>query len=666
MLFYADNRRTIVAREVGTDLLTCLSEAIDAYLRCPVGDAAAASHGSLVGACIALGEIHQAIADGFAPTQDEVHPEVEAIASAGIWMGRCVHRSARSLGLVPNSPRSPVSSPAGRARKMAGGAGPAREIIRLLGRTREEVSGVASSWTSEPIATAVPEGYAFYGLYPECYFASLERVIRDQGPCDRYTVIGIRSIGTSLAYLVAGGLAEQGAGVRVETVRPRGYPFQRHVEVGPRLRARLREEAASGTQFIVVDEGPGLSCSSFLSVCSLLNQVGVPDDELIILSAWQGMPGENASPDARDRWCRLRVYHTSASETFGGWRSIAPLFERAVNSLRGHQAALRLAGAEDLSYGRWRERVYSSPPLWPAVHRNSERIKLLLRFEARDPGAAGPGSSITGLDQDSSGPTYLAKFAGLGEYGRMRHERAMILASAGFSPPVHGHAYGFLLYPFLAGRPLSVADMSPDLLNRMVDYYAFIAERFRRSPLDRFSQLDELIRVNSLKGLGLDCSEFIARWEPCRETINGLQLTLLDGRPQPHEWMVVAGEQDSTALKTDSADHFSDHTLVGEQSILWDLAGAWEEWEMTTTQGLSLLSTWERRTGDRQARRLIDFYRAAYLAFRLGATFYAIESAAEAEVRSGLEAQRSSYAVRLRTLLTDYLPATISACAEGA
>jgi hypothetical protein len=206
------------------------------------------------------------------------------------------------------------------------------------------------------------------------------------------------------------------------------------------------------------------------------------------------------------------------------------------------------------------------------------------------------------------------------------------------------------------GRPLARSDLSPDLLARMVDYYAYLVGSFSRPPAARFDQLAECIAVNAWKGLSLDASGFLARWELEREAIDGRDLVLLDGRPQPHEWIEVSGGNEPAFLKTDSADHAGDHTIVGEQSILWDLAGAWEEWRMTREDGLEMLRTWERKTGDTGAAGLIDFYRSAYLAFRLGAMHYALEAEPDDELRGTLEREREAYAERLPRLLRESAP----------
>ena len=246
----------------------------------------------------------------------------------------------------------------------------------------------------------------------------------------------------------------------------------------------------------------------------------------------------------------------------------------------------------------------------------------------------------------------LAKFAGLGEYGAEKMTRAEVLAEAGFSPPVLGLVYGFLLQRFVDGRPLEPSDLSESLLARMVEYYAFVAGSFGLEPAPRFAQLSEMILLNTHEAVGLDAVAFVEKWRRRTSEIDALPLAYLDGRPFPHEWLEVAGSGEPIYLKTDSADHFRDHTLVGEQSILWDLAGACEEWEMDAGWVEKLLVSWEAETGDGGARQFLEFYRAAYLAFRTASLHYAIHSTNEEEIRSALQHQQWKVNRRLTEVLS--------------
>src|SRR5205814_10346315 len=79
----------------------------------------------------------------------------------------------------------------------------------------------------------VPEGFAFYALFPEQYCASFTKWAdehRGNSP-KRALVVGIRSIGTTLSALGRAALRVLGWEVSRLTVRPSGHPFERRVEL---------------------------------------------------------------------------------------------------------------------------------------------------------------------------------------------------------------------------------------------------------------------------------------------------------------------------------------------------------------------------------------------------------------------------------------------------
>ncbi len=120
------------------------------------------------------------------------------------------------------------------------------------------------------------EGTAFYALYPE----AIALAARDLG-AGPFHVVGIRSIGTTLAVVAAAAL-EAGT---PESLRPVGHPFLRRIEAHPARRDRL---LAGGGTVVVVDEGPGLSGSSFGAVADWLEAGGLPRDRLAFLPGHGG------------------------------------------------------------------------------------------------------------------------------------------------------------------------------------------------------------------------------------------------------------------------------------------------------------------------------------------------------------------------------------------
>jgi hypothetical protein len=122
-----------------------------------------------------------------------------------------------------------------------------------------------------PLRLRQAEGFAHYALYPESYLAAA--AASGLGP--RTRVIGLRSIGTGLAALVAAALRSGPPA----TLRPVGDPFRREIAMDPLLAADLQSD--TGADFAIVDEGPGLSGSSFGAVVDWLEANGVASGYLV-------------------------------------------------------------------------------------------------------------------------------------------------------------------------------------------------------------------------------------------------------------------------------------------------------------------------------------------------------------------------------------------------
>ncbi|HWG83910.1 MAG TPA: hypothetical protein VNT60_00405, partial [Deinococcales bacterium] len=116
-----------------------------------------------------------------------------------------------------------------------------------------------------------------------------------------------------------------------------------------------------------------------------------------------------------------------------------------------------------------------------------------------------------------------------------------------------------------------------------------------------------------------------------------------DGRLDPCEWVRTG---DGRLLKTDAAGHDHDHTVVGPQPLAWDLAGALVEWE----DRAAVQDGFTTSGGHVPARPLLDFYEAAYCAFRLGLAHMSAFAAGRDD-SARLEVAGRRYATRLGALL---------------
>ena len=336
----------------------------------------------------------------------------------------------------------------------------------------------------------------------------------------------------------------------------------------------------------MVDEGPGLSGSSFAAVARKLVEAGVPEERIVFFPSWDPEPARLLNEDARRRWARHKRYVTRFEEL--------GLF----------------AGDDDISGGAWRARVYGSECGQPAVQPNHERRKYLR--ECR----------------------WLFKFAGLGRYGRRALERATRLAQAGFAAPVTGFENGFLITRWAPGRPLAAGEAAPELLDAMAAYLAHLYREFRVERGTPDAALEEMIRVNTAEGLGAELRLRAPAGQP----------VALDGRMFPHEWLATK----TGFLKTDGVEHHDDHFFPGPQDIAWDLAAAEIEFALDGEAAAYLSARYAQRSGDGDIRARLPFYRAAWLAFRLGYCAMAADSLAGTPDGAAFSALRGRYAGLLR------------------
>jgi hypothetical protein len=493
------------------------------------------------------------------------------------------------------------------------------EAARAL---REELAGqplcidpialCVASLTREPLPDVVevnasPEGYAFYALYPELYLAAAEE-LRAMGA--RTVVIGLRSIGASLAAVVAAGAGAIGLPV---TLRPVGHPFYREVRPSAALEKELLEHARDA-RYAIVDEGPGLSGSSFGAVADWLERKGIPRDRIHFFPSHRNPLGPKASAPHRQRW------------------------ETATKHVRDFEPSFLAEGThlEDLSAGRWRARVYGYERSWPPADLVNERRKYLFRSEDR---------------------LWLAKFAGLGRHGEEKRTRAGELERAGLHPRVLGLRHGFLVMEWLSearplerGGPVDRAALT-DTLGRYLRWLAGARPSGGRGMGAAPGRLLEMARFNAGQGLGEDVAEALERWIPRLGTLT-LQArpVATDNRMHPWEWLQLP---DGRLLKVDSLDHHRGPDLIGEQDLAWDVAGATVELGLTDAEQEAVLAQAAEVTHIPDPAQL-RFYEECYLAFQLGAYALAAQAISGWNTDEGerLAAERDWYAERLRERLT--------------
>jgi hypothetical protein len=511
-----------------------------------VADGEATDHAQATRLLIDFGELETAVADALFPRADGVSPVADdwrraSLALGHLFVASWLQRGSRAL------------------------RGRARETLALIEALRPALPSGA-------LRLRVPEGYAYYALYPEAYVSAAGRFLR--GRCPGTAVcIGLRSIGTSLSAAVAAGLEATGWRVLALTLRPRGHPFARRPILTRELSARIEDHEHA--HFLIIDEGPGLSGSSFCGTAAALSELGVPSARIVLFPSWAADGSTFISETARDRW-RLHPKVCCSS------------FEDVPVALCGPGATL-----QNLSGGAWRRYCYPDEACYPAVQPQHERRKYLA--------TSAPGRRM------------LLKFAGLGRYGSATYGRAERLAEAGFTPPVLGLRDGFLLQTFVPGRPLGRADVDASLLRRAAGYLAHLR---RRCVCERrFSEeLSEMIAMNVKEGLGTSWRDKLGDLDRFRPVLAGAPAVTLDGRMMPHEWLRTP----HGILKTDAVDHHDDHFFPGPQDIAWDVAGFSAEFGLKEEAARDFANEVVTLSSDRSLTARLPFYRLAYLAHRLG------------------------------------------------
>lgn len=432
----------------------------------------------------------------------------------------------------------------------------------------------------EHLSIATPEGFAYYALHPLAYADVLEQVCGPEAPL---LVVGIRSIGTTLSAVMAVAARRQGRKIERLTVRPQGHPYNRSAEFSARQLAAIDQYASCGATFAVVDEGPGLSGSSFLAVAEAMERAGVPREKIVLVSSHAPNVDALCAADAARRWRRFRCVAVSGEVR-------RPL--QAVDFIGG---------------GKWRHRAFASEREWPAVWTSFERLKYLSSAEEK--------------------ALRLYKFTGLGHYGDEVYERELKVAAAGFGPMPRRESDGFASYPWIDGQSLAAGNLSPAILARIAEYCAFRLRTFRVSPAE-LNALQQMAEHN-LRELGLDSMIELRLEHP----------VIADGSMQPYEWLMTA---EGCLLKTDSGSHGDDHFFPGPTDIAWDLAGAIVEWHMNEQQTKEFMDRYRCTSGDDPSARINGFIKA-YAVFRAAFCLMAANAMAGSDEETRLRGAAEEY-----------------------
>jgi hypothetical protein len=402
----------------------------------------------------------------------------------------------------------------------------------------------------EGVRLSVQEGFAYYALHP----LKFAKVVEQLSLPRQVAVVGIRSVGLTLSAMTVAAVGSHGHDAQRITVRPMGHPYDRMVELSAEQQAWVAERREA--EFLVVDEGPGLSGSSFIATAEALERAGITAERIVLVGT--RIPDVNGlrMQDAAARWGRFRAVATEA----------APILPDG--------AEVWLGG------GEWRREFLSGDGDGPGSWTQLERLKYVSRDGQR-----------------------FYRFEGYGHYGAEQGARARLIQAAGFGPNYRGNFDGFGCYECLDGQPLASA-VDEKVLNRIAAYCAFRGREFPEIK-DQPSELGQMLRFNWK-------NEFGAEFEGDLSFCDG-RMIVTDSRMMPYKWIRC---KDGKLLKVDSTSHGDDHFFPGPCDIAWDLAGTIVEWSLSQEASDYFLCQYVKLSGDDPTAR-IGKYLLAYATFRL-------------------------------------------------
>ena len=550
----------------------------------------AASHEVSVELLIRMGSIEAALDDAIFPTADSLDSMARRLRETSLALGHVLWHTWQEQ---------------------------ARGAKRWLEQAAATLAHLELQSLPVNVQISVPEGYAYYAVYPETYLEAARSCRRAMGSFNA-VCLGLRSIGTSLSAAVAATLEELGCRVSSYTLRPRGHPFARRPVLSSDLEAVIRAERDA--LFLIVDEGPGISGSSLGGAAELLGDLGIDDERIIFFPSWATDGSRLLSAEARTRWRRHRQFVVGFEEVW----------------LRSGRLGRTLPPGRlrDISAGAWRDELYPYQTTLPPIHPQHERRKYLLS---------------TTDDISAHGSRWLS-FVGLGERVTPKLRRAEQLACAGFMPPPELVVNGFLVRPFTPGTPISTQEQpSSVLFETVASYLAYISRQGPAEPSVTAAGMEEMIRTNVAEGLGegwlerleSTLSEHGAGW--CERPVE------IDGRMQPHEWIRTAAGY----LKTDAVDHHDDHFFPGCQDVAWDVAATCLEFDLAPSVRRQLVQRYAGLSHDITIGARLPIHALAYLAFRLGYATLAADTLGDVADGKRFVAARDRYRQQLRTELSN-------------
>jgi hypothetical protein len=456
------------------------------------------------------------------------------------------------------------------------------DLVAALDRLPGALADVA-------VTVKTPEGFAFYTLYPEQYCVAAHEWADDhRWATDRQVaVIGLRSIGTTQSAVVARTLVQRGWEVRRLTVRPVGPAFARTVGLPDGHRAAAWS--------IVVDEGPGLSGSSMAAAAEALERAGTAADHISFLPGHGGDPGPAASGGVRTRWAATSRYVAPLASM--RWLGMTLPEVLSASTPVVCRTPSDVAELDDLGGGAWRAFTYRHEREWPAVDPAFERAKYRCTL--------------------ADGRAVLWKFFGADD--ERAHHLAEVRYGLGWGPRPLGRLHGFVATEWIRGTPLDGSDPEryvADVARYVHDVAGPALAARQRS--DGVARLAEMLYWNTSESLGPATADRTRAPSSAAERESRVirSARFGDGSMQPHGWLL---DGDTGRLrKVGGLGHDRDHTMVGAQSIAWDVAGTIVEWRLVGRVRRDFLRAVAAAHPEVLSPTWMRFHELAYAAFRVG------------------------------------------------
>lgn len=461
----------------------------------------------------------------------------------------------------------------------------------------------------QQISLNAPEGFVFYGLYPEVYMEAAQVFFQEKKP-ENVMVLGLRSIGTSLSALVGAQLQSEGCTVKSLTLRPRGHPFDRYLILDEQIKQIIQQSTAH--YVLVVDEGPGLSGSSFGGALKALRNLEIPADRTVIFPSWLPSADRFISKDARSLWNDYKKYT-------GSFENQWILNGKLEKNLQKEVIC-------DISAGMWRTHFIENPSSFPPVHPHHERRKYLL----------GNGKN-----------RWIAKFVGLGKYGTQYVVRADKLGEMGFTPQVNQLSSGFAVLQFIEGKILRSSDVNGELIDFVKNYLLMIRKSMNCSLRVGYDQMLEMIYVNIKEGLGEQWCRYMEKFGQNTSSLYEEAPLAIDGHMLPQDFLKTG----TGFMKVDHIEHHCDQFFHGSQNICWDIAGFCFEFELDKRKRAHFLENFV--SIDSSVFHRQPFFNIAYLAFRLGYVTLAADSLMGEPDATEFEKFKKKYSTMLKNELLE-------------